>query len=146
MRNFSSDVKITKVKDASAAGQTAVNSDAVDMAGYESVLFLVNAGAITATGVQSINAAESPTSGGTYTDLAGSKVPIADDDDNQAFWVEIKRPLQRFVRLEIARATADSAFGAIWAFQFGPSVKPQINNVVDAITGELWVSPAEGTA
>jgi len=146
MRNLSSDLKITKVKDASAAGVTAVNSDAVDMAGYESVLFLVNAGAITATGVQSINAAESDTVGGTYTDLAGSKVVVADDDDNQAFWVEVKRPLQRFVRLEIARATANSDFGPIWAFQYGPSVKPQVNNVTDLITGELWVSPAEGTA
>jgi hypothetical protein len=146
MRNLSSDIKIDKFADASAAGVTAVNSAGVDMQGYESVLFLVNAGAITAGGVQSINAVQSDTVGGSYADLAGTKVEIADDDDNQAFWVEMARPSKRFVRLEIARATQNSAFGPIWAFRFRPGEKPQNNNVADIITGELHISPAEGAA
>jgi hypothetical protein len=146
MQQFSSDVKITKVADATAAGQTAVNSTGVDMAGYDSVAFLVNAGVITAGGVQSINLAQGTTLGGSYADLAGSGVTIADDDDNQAFWVEVVRPSKGFVRLEIARATQDSAFGPIWAFQYRSSARPQVNNVTDTITGELHVSPAEGAA
>lgn len=144
--NFSSEVKVTKVADASAAGQTAVNSTAVDMQGFEGVLFLVNAGAITAGGVQSINAAQGDTSGGTFDDLVGSKVVVADDDDDQAFWIDVYKPADRFVRLEIARATQDSAFGPIWAFQYEAGKKPVSNNVADTITGELHASPAEGTA
>lgn len=146
MRNLSTDVKIDKVANATAAGVTAVNSTGVDMEGYDSVLFLVNAEAIVAGGAQSINAAQGDTLGGSYTDLAGSGVTIADDDDNQAFWVEVRRPSKRFVRLEIARATQNSAFGPIWAIRHRPNIKPQVNNVVDTITGELHVTPAEGAA
>ena len=148
MRNISNFAKITKVKDTSAAAQTAVNSDGVDMTGFETVLFLVNAGAITSGGVQSINAAQSDDDGSAddYTDLLGTKVTVADDDDNQLFWVEVVNPQKRYVRLEIARATQDSAFGPIYAFQAGANLKPTDNNVTDTITGELHVSPAEGTA
>lgn len=146
MKTFSEDIKITKVADATAAGVTAVNSTGVDMADYWGVLFLVNAVAITAGGLQSINAAQGLTLGGTYDDLLNSKVTIADDDDDQAFWVEIVRPTDRFVRLEIARSTQNSAFGPIWAFRYKAGKRPQTNNVLDTITGELWQTPAEGTA
>ena len=146
---LSTEIAISKVKDASGAGQTGVNSDAVDMQGYEGVLFLVNAGAITSGGVQSINVAQSDDSGGSpddYSDLLGSKVTIADDDDNQLFFVEVKNPQKRYVRLEIARATQDSAFGPIYAFLYGAKIRPVNNNVANTITGEVHIGPAEGTA
>ena len=146
IRNLLTDAEITKLADATAAGTTAVNSTGVDMQGYEGVVFLVSAGVIVAGGVQSINAAQGDTLGGTYDDLAGSKVTIADDDDDQLFAVEIVRPVDRFVRLEIARATQNSAFGPIYAFRYGASKKPVSNNVTDAITSEIHASPAEGTA
>lgn len=139
--------KITKVKDASAAGQTAINSTPVDMAGYDGVLFLVNAGTIVSGGVQSIKAQQDTAVGmGAAADLAGSSITIADDDDNQAFWLDVKRPLERFVRVTISRATQNSDFGPIWAIQYRGRTFPVSNNVTDTITGEKWEAPAEGTA
>jgi hypothetical protein len=143
--NLSKNVKLTKVKDASSAGQTAVNSDSVDMANWDGVIFFTNAGAITSTGVQSINLAQS-SDDSSFSDLAGTKVDIADDDDNQVFFLDVFRPVDRYVRLEIARATADSAFGPIYAIRYGPRVLPVNNNVTDVSTGETHISPAEGTA
>ena len=144
--NLSTEVKLTKVKVASAAAQTAINSDSVDMAGWEGVLFFTTVLAITSAAVTSINAAQAITSGGSYADLLGTKVAIADDDDNQTFFLDIYRPREQFVRLEVARATQDSAFGEIYALQYGAKKRPYTQNVTDKVTGELHVSPAEGTA
>jgi len=144
---ISDNVKITKVKDASAAGQTAIDSTPVDMAGYDGVLFVTNAGAITAGGAQSMKAQQDTVVGmGSAADLEGSSITIADDDDNQAFYLDIKRPKERFVRVRISRATQDSAFGPIWAIQYRGRNYPVVNNVADTMTGEKWESPAEGTA
>lgn len=144
---ISDNVKITKVKDASAAGQTAIDSTPVDMAGYDGVLFLTHVGAITAGGVQTMKAQQDTAVGmGSAADLEGSSLTIADDDDNQSFFLDIKRPKERFVRVRISRATQDSAFGAIWAIQYRGRTFPVSNNVADTITGEKWESPSEGTA
>ena len=144
--NLSTEVKLTKVKAASATGQTAINSDYVDMEGFEGVLFFVTALTIVSGGVQSINAAQDVASGGSYADLKGSKVVIADDDDDQSFFLDIYRPTKQFVRLEVARATQNSAFGEIYALQYGAKKRPIVQNVTDKVTGELHVSPDEGTA
>jgi hypothetical protein len=148
MKSFLSDqVKITKLAAATAAGVTTIDSAEVDMAGYDGCLFLVNAEVITAGGAQSIKVQQDLVTGmGAAADLAGTGITVADDDDNQAFWLDVKRPLERFLRLRILRATQNSAWGPIWAFQYRGRKFPVSNNVVDTITGEKWNSPAEGTA
>jgi hypothetical protein len=50
------EVKITKLNDATAAGVTAINSAAVDMAGFDGVVFLTNSGTILATGTATVKA------------------------------------------------------------------------------------------
>jgi hypothetical protein len=141
------EVKITKVSVATAAGVTTIDSSPVDMAGYDGVLFLTTVLAITAGGVQSMKAQQDTAVGmGSAADLIGSGITIADDDDNQSFWLDIRRPLERFVRVRILRATQNSAFGEIYALQYRARVKPQVNNVTDTITGEKWASLIEGTA
>jgi hypothetical protein len=139
------DTKITKVKDAQAAGTSAINSTSVDMAGYDSACFIVSPGTITSGAVTSINLAQS-SDNVTFNDLLGSGITIADDDDNQTFALEVVKPSQRYVRLEVARATQNAVIGDIYCIQRGPGVKPQSNNVADTITSELHQSPAEGTA
>lgn len=139
------DTKITKVKDAQVAGTSAINSTSVDMAGYDSACFIVSPGVITAGAVTSINLAQS-SDNITFNDLLGSGITIADDDDNQTFALEVVKPTQRYVRLEVARATQNAVIGDIYCIQRGPGVKPQSNNVTDTITSELHNSPAEGTA
>jgi len=50
----------------------AVESDAIDTAGWEEALLIVHAGAITATGTLDFKAQECDTSDGTYADVDGS--------------------------------------------------------------------------
>jgi hypothetical protein len=140
--------RLTKVSVATAAGTTAVNSDSVDMEddnGYDGVFFFTTVLAITASGVQSINLAQSADDS-TFADLEGTGVTIADDDDNQTFGVDLWKPSDRYVRLEIARATQNSAFGEIYALQYHGSKLPITQNVADTITIERHATPAEGTA
>jgi len=147
MNHLSEDVRVLKVKDASVAGQTAINSDAVDVSGYEGCMFVVNAEAITAGGAQSIKVQQDAASNmASAADLAGTSVTIADDDDNQLFYVDVKRPRERYLRLVVSRATQNSAFGPIYAILYGPRKKPVANNVTDTMTGEKYEGPAEGTA
>jgi hypothetical protein len=141
------DVKITKVSVATAAGVTTIDSSPVDMSGYDGVVFLTTVLAITAGAGTSMKAQQDVVVGmGGAADLTGTGITIADDDDNQSFWLDIQRPVERFVRCRILRATQNSAFGEIYAIQYRARTRPQNNNVVDTITGEKWGSPIEGTA
>ena len=141
------DVKITVVGAASAAGVTTINSSPVDMAGYDGVVFLTTFGAIVATGVQSLKAQEDTVVGmGGAADLTGSGITVADDDDGQSFWLDIRRPRERFVRCVVLRATANSTVGEIYAIQYRARTRPQVNNVANVMTGEKWEAPAEGAA
>lgn len=144
---LSDSVKITKVSAATAAGTSVINSSVVDMQGYDGCLFVVTAGAIVAGGVQSLKVQQDAAVGmGAAADLAGTGLTVADDDDNQVFWLDVKRPGERYLRLVISRATQNSAWGEIYAIQYRGRQLPVSNNVVDTITGEKHESPAEGTA
>lgn len=133
MHNLVENLKGDIVEAATAAGQTAIESIGVDMSGYDGVMFAVCTQAITAGGVQSINAAGSATLNGTYADLypaggveADGDLAIADDDDNKLILLDIYKPASRFVRAEISRATQNSAFGEIVAYRYGKRDKPVI--------------------
>lgn len=140
-------VKITKVANATAAGTTAINSSAVDMSGYDGCMFLTTVGAIVSGGVQSIKVQQDTASGmGTAADLAGTGITVADDDDNQVFWLDVKRPRERYLRCVVSRATQNSTWGEIYAIQYRGRSFPVSNNVTDTITGEKHEAPAEGTA
>lgn len=144
---LSDSVKVTKLADATAAGTTAINSAVVDMTGYDGCLFLTSVGAVVTGGVQSIKVQQDTASGmGAAADLAGTGITVADDDDNQSFWLDVKRPSKRYLRVVISRATQNSTWGEIYAIQYRGRVLPCVNNVTDAITGEKHESPSEGTA
>jgi hypothetical protein len=138
---LSNHVKITKVKDHSGSADTAVVSDAVDMSGYEGVLFVTSFG--TAAAGNTILASQDTASGGSYEDLAGTSVSSGTSDED--VWVDVYRPSKRYVRCEIARGTA-STLESIYAIQYGPRVLPVSNVLSGTIIGEAHVSPAEGTA
>lgn len=144
IRNLSANVKITKVKAATAAGTTDINSDGVDMQDWEGCLFFVTFGTITAAAVTSIQADQSADNS-SFAALLGTKVVVAADDDNQTFFLDIVKPIDRYLRLTVDRGTQNAIVGEIYAIQYGPSYKPNTQNVTDKVTGELHISPAEGT-
>jgi hypothetical protein len=139
--NLSSQIKITKVADHTTAGTDAINSTAVDMSGYEGVLFVTSFG--TANAANTINAAQETTSDGTFTDLAGTSVASGTSDED--VWIDVYRPQERYVRCEVARG-ASTTCESIWAIQYGARKAPVDNTTSGTIAGELHASPAEGTA
>lgn len=145
---LSKEVKITQAITATdgAAGTTAINGATLDMSGWEGVLMVVNMGAITASAVTSINAAQSAASNfAGDADLLGSGQSIADDDDENTYYIDVYKPSDRYVRLEVARATANAVVSSATYIQYGPRTKPNATHG-SAVAGESHVSPAEGTA
>lgn len=144
--SLSQDVKITTALDYASAA-TDRNGATLDMQGFEGVLMIVKFATIAASAVTAIKAqqgAESDLSDA--ADLAGTGQTVADDDDNQVFVIDLKNPTERYVRLVVDKdgtnATAESAV----YIQYGAKKLPISNNVANAVTTELHVSPAEGTA
>lgn len=138
------EVKITKLNDATAAGVTTINSAVVDMGGFDGVVFLTNAGTIAATGTATVKAQQDTVVGmGAAADLLGTGQAFIDTDDNKSVALDVKRPNERFVRLVIARATANSDWGPIWALQYRARQVP-VTQGLDK--HEKHVSPIEGTA
>lgn len=137
---LSDQIKIIKVQDHTGAGTTAINTDGVDLTGYEGVLFLTSFG--TAAANNTIEAAHS-TDNSTFADLTGTNVvPGASDED---VWVDVWNPPSRYARAEIARGTS-STCESIWAFLYGAKAIPVDNTTTGTIAGEAHVAPVEGTA
>lgn len=141
---FLEDVKVTKLNDATAAGTTAINSTVVDMQGYDGVVFLTNMGTIAPTGTATLKVQQDVASGmGTAADLAGSGQAFVDTDDNKSVAADVKRPRERYLRLVITRATANSDWGPIWCLQYRARKAP-VTQGLDKY--ETLLAPAEGTA
>jgi len=142
---FAGQIKKDRVSNAVAAGITTVNSDVVDMQGFDGCMFIVHFGAIVAGAVTSIKAQQGTLSDGSdMADLAGTSVVVADTDDNCLKFIEVKNPRKRYLRCVILRATQNSAIDSIDATLYGPSLKPTAHAA--EVDGETHNNPAEGSA
>lgn len=109
------------VNDAVAnANNTDDNSTIIDMAGYESVMFMVPIVDSAATGVATLKIEhndENSDSGMAAVTGAAATVTCAENDDiNGTMLVaEIRKPAKRYVQAVITSATANIAFGATTA-------------------------------
>lgn len=141
---LSNHVKITKVKDHSAAATSDVTSDGVDMAGWDGCLFLTSFG--TAAAGNSLKAQQAADSGGSpddFSDLAGTSVVSGTSDED--VWIDIYRPRKRYLKVVATRGTS-STLESVWAIQYRGRKAPVSNVLSGTIIGEAHVSPAEGTA
>jgi hypothetical protein len=129
---------------AGASGTTDVTSDAVDTAGFESCCFIVPIGGVTSTAVTSIKVQQCDTSGGSYADLLGTSVTIADSDDDKTFYVEVSRPREQFLKLVVDRGTAAAVVGGVIAVLSGAGNRPVTHGT--GVSGESHYAIAEGTA
>ena len=146
MLNISKMQKITRHSNAVAAGTTVLTpGSGIDMANFETCIFIVSMGAITASAVTSIEVHQSDDDS-SYAALLGSNVAIADDDDNEVFYVEVNKPRDRYLKLIVNRAIQNAVLDGIVAVQGGPKVLPVTHDANTVGGGEFHVSPAEGTA
>jgi len=147
--NLSKMTKITRHNNAVAAGTTDITPSAgIDMQNFEGCLFQVLFGAITAGAATSIKVQQSDDDGvaDAYSDLEGTSVTVADDDDNQIFWVDVYRPQKRYLKLIVDRGTQNAVLDGIVAMQYGPRKLPTTHDATTVGGGELHASPDEGTA
>lgn len=142
--NLSKNSKVVVISNAVAAGTSDIDASSVDMQNYESVMFIVQFGAITATAVTSVKARQS-SDDATFADLEGTAQTVADDDDNLAFIIDVVKPGDRYVKPYVDRGTANAVVESITAILYGPRKMPI---TLDATIGgsETHVSPDEGTA
>lgn len=139
-------VKLAKAATAAGTGDT-LSTSVIDTAGYAGCAFIVTFGAITANAVVTIKANQGEDSGLSDTaDIEGSAISVADDDDGQTFVVDINQPTDRYVRLQITRATANAVVGEIYAILYGPRSLPKDMSATDLVTVETHIAAAEGTA
>lgn len=134
---------------AGAAGTSAITSGACDMAGYDAVQFIIPIGTIVTNGVQSVKVQQSSDDGSAddYSDVAGTNVTIADDDDNEVVLIDVIRPQKRYLKVVISRATQNSTFGGIFAQQYKRAMNSQSGaSHGSGVTLEQHNFPAEGTA
>ena len=134
-------MKLTKVQDRTASAGTAINSDGVDMSGFDAVSFFTKIDTPNAS--NTINLAQSADDI-TFADLLGTSVSSGASDE--IVWLDIIEPKKQFVRLEIDRGGANTAVGEIWAMQYKARDLPVTNVLSGTIIGEIHVSPKEGTA
>ena len=149
MVNLSKEAKFIRHSDAVAAGTSTITpSSGVDTQGFEACTFLAAFGAIVAGAATSIKVQQSDDDGvaDAYSDLEGTSVTVADDDDNQVFYVEVVNPLKRYLKLIVSRATQNSTVDGIFAVLTGAKTIPTTHDATTIGGGETHVSPAEGTA
>ncbi len=145
--NLTKNVKMTKIENATAAGtSTPITSTTIDMAGFEGCMFVVSFGAIEASAATSVEVHTSTVTGSGFTALLGTGVTVADDDDDGLVWIDIHKPLERFLRLIINRATQNSTIDMVLALQYGPKTGPTTHDATTVAGGEFHVSPIRGTA
>jgi hypothetical protein len=144
------DIKVTRIMNAVAAGTSVQTSSAVNMAGYDGVLFIALLGTLTASQETSLKAQQSSDDGSAdaYGDLEGTLVgPMGDDDDNKCLMLDIYRPEKQYLKALLNRATANAVIDGIIAIQYSARSRPVAQATAAGIAfSEKHATPAEGTA
>lgn len=148
MKNFSTSTKMTRHSNAVAAGTSDITPSAgINMADFDGCIFVVQFGTLTSTAVTSIEVHQSSDNGDgdSFTAILGTKVTVADDDDNKVFYVDITAPTEQYLKCIVNRGTANAVLDGIMAIQYGPAAMPTTHDSTIK-DGELHVGAAEGTA
>lgn len=112
-----------------AGSSTDSNSDRIDMAGFEGVIFVTTITDSVSTGVATLtveqNTADSDTGMAAIAGAAASATSAANDDLNgQILMAEVHRPRERYVQAVRTSATANMAFGSCFAILYGARTCP----------------------
>lgn len=121
MLSLLNDAKITRVENAASAGTSDVDTDVLDMAGYDAVAFVAALGDVTNTSVLALSIRQSDNSDGSsssaITGASAGYTAAASDADNKLLVTEVIRPSKRYVFARLARGTANAVVDSIVAIQ-----------------------------
>lgn len=131
-----------------AEGSADRNGAGLDCANLDWAIAFVKFGDIAAGATTSIKLQQSDDDGSSdnYSDLAGTGITVAANDDNQTFAALIIRPRKRWIRVVVDKDAANNTEEMAWYVAGGARKPPKFASVTDALTVETHVSPAEGTA
>ena len=131
--NFMNDINMTRVANASAAGQTTITSDVIDMSGYDVASFIAILGDVTDTAELTLTVQHGDADDGSdavETTIAASFTATATSADNGMLVVENIRPEKRYLRVTLHRGVANAAAYAIVALRADPSEAPVLQDGV----------------
>ncbi len=147
MTQQSNVTRVVRLSNAIAAGVSNQVSSILDTAGFMGARLEVAMGAIAATAVTSIKVQDGNAANlSDAADLAGSGIAIVAGgaDDNAVFIVDIYRPVKRYLRVSILRATANATVDGVFASLYEGRNYPEAKDAT--VHGQtLLVSPAAGT-
>lgn len=132
--NYSLNTRTIVVEAAAGAGTSALTSDSVDLAGYDSVAFTATIGTANAGNIFHLEGSDDDSN---WDDVAGSA--LTPSANNNPVVIEVNKPLKRYIRIVLTRGASTSA-GTIYA-TLGNSKKSP-DTAGDVLT---LASPADGT-
>jgi hypothetical protein len=146
--NFLKNFKISQLNcgttDGVESGSLTSTSNPIDMSGYEGVVFV---GSITQleTTDSYLSVAYSCSSGGTFHDIAGTKIVGVSSGTNVYYACEINNPLpdQRFMAATVTVTGTCDWVGAIMAIQYGADSMPVTQPTCNVT--EIHISATSGT-
>jgi hypothetical protein len=123
------------------------NSDRLDMAGYEGVIFIATIEDSVATGVAGLKVEQNSIDSDTgMALLAGTTVTktctVNDDINGTLLIVEVFQPRERYVQAVRTSATANIAFGTLLAIRYGRKKLPITADATVSASASV-ASPAE---
>jgi hypothetical protein len=134
--NLTSDATFDRVAAAAAAGTSTITTDTVDLKEHDGVTFAVLLGDVSDTSVITAtiqHGDESDDSDMADTGVTSTFTAGASDADNNVLLVEAVRPLKRYCRVTVDRATANAAIDGVLAILTDPTEAPvtQSDDVLD---------------
>ena len=146
MQSLLKDCKITRVENSAVAGTSDLDTDVLDMSGWDGVIFVAALGDVTSGSVLELqvfgNTADS-TSSPTPVELTADSATYtagASDADNKLLAVDVIRPNYRYVFGRLKRGTQNAVGDGIFAIQYrGRSVPATQGSTVlaSALVGPL---------
>ncbi len=140
-RTIYTDIAMAPVAAGTGDTQTGLT---IDTAGYESVVFLVYFGAITATAVTTIKLQYGNASDlSDVADIANSSISVPDTGDNEGWLsVEVFRPTKRYLRVAVVRATANAVINGAVVLMGRATIQPPVQGVtMGNVAPAVLVSP-----
>lgn len=128
---------------AGAAAATDITGLTIDLQDFPGgVLFMALFGAIVAGAATSLRLQHGDLADNSdMADIAGSSQTVLDTDDDKAFYLELAKPLKRYARLIVKRATQNATVAAA-ALPYGSWQSP----LTQVASGKSLNNPVSGTA
>lgn len=123
-----------------AATTDITDAQSVDMAGYDGAIFIAQLGALSASQVTNLQIQGANADTG-HADLVGAVTAnAADADSDKLLVVDVVKPVQRYLKPMLNRATGNAVLDGIICIRYRASKAP-VTQGADVISGVTAVSP-----